>query len=975
MLRGGRRVRGDAASARYRCRPSGVVLRCLLAMMVVAAACSGTGYEDPETGPFTMVAAGGEHACGLRTDNTIVCWGNNASGQVDVPRGEFRDVVVGGEHTCALRRDRTAVCWGSSAWGQSRAPDGEFRAIAAGNEHSCGVRTSGAIVCWGGWRWRPPDAPAGIFREIAAGAWHSCAVRANKAVICWGHDTDGQVAAPEGEFSTVDAGQSHSCGLRTDATISCWGSNVHGQSDAPEGFFTAVGVGLDHSCGLRTDATISCWGSNVNGESDAPEGSFTSLSLGQHHSCGLRTGGIIICWGDHGDDRAAAPAGQFSAVAAGERHSCGVRSDSAIVCWGDDRYGKTYVPEGQFSTVAAGSYHSCGLRTDDTVACWGYDQSEVLGHFSGVAAGHAYSCGLLRSDQAIVCWGEIGTGVSDPPEGRFTQVSAGSWHACAVRADKTADCWGHNSNGQVLAPEGEFVAVAAGGWHSCGLRTDKSIRCWGAILDDQTAPRGEFDAVVSGMRHSCGLRVDGTVECWGADEAGQSSAPDGRFSAVTAGGKHSCGLRVDGTVECWGIEWTPVPVGVRNAALVDQADPAKCRPLGVPEHVTAGFPRPTQALKADRTLRVAVLFVDFTDAAAGYPVHDEAEMGLPFMAENLESSSYQRLDVEFVPLRRWLRAEHSHDHYLQDVYGSRALSDDIRAEAVRLADPHFDFNEIDLLMVVMPSAYFRGGVAGGQVETGEGVVDHSLSVNVFPNADGEGPHPWGWVATHEFLHNLGLVDMYMFRFDPAELSVPLAGETLIYGAFGYMSLYALYPRPSTDLPPTAVVQDPDGSSSRTALRGSTASEMLAWSRWQLGWLDEDRVLCISEEHASFTLAPVAAPGPGIAMAAIPLSEHEVIVLESRRQIGIDLTYEIPLPNGGRIVQPALLAEGVLAYTVDASIGSGDMPIRLLGDTGDQVVDDYPILGVGDSAIVRGYTIAVVADDGDTHTVSVIKAQD
>ena len=140
--------------------------------------------------------------------------------------------------------------------------------------------------------------------------------------------------------------------------------------------------------------------------------------------------------------------------------------------------------------------------------------------------------------------------------------------------------------------------------------------------------------------------------------------------------------------------------------------------------------------------------------------------------------------------------------------------------------------------------------------------------------------------------------------------------------------------------------------------------MLAWSRWQLGWLDEDQVLCISDEHASFKLAPVADPGDGIAMAAIPLSGHEVIVLESRRQIGFDLPYEDPLPDGGRIVQPALLTEGVLVYTVDALIRSGDMPIRLLDDTGYLVVSDYPILTVGDRATVRGYTITVVADDDD-----------
>ena len=34
---------------------------------------------------FKAVSAGGSHSCGLRTDNTITCWGSNQYGQT----GEF----------------------------------------------------------------------------------------------------------------------------------------------------------------------------------------------------------------------------------------------------------------------------------------------------------------------------------------------------------------------------------------------------------------------------------------------------------------------------------------------------------------------------------------------------------------------------------------------------------------------------------------------------------------------------------------------------------------------------------------------------------------------------------------------------------------------------------------------------------------------------------------------------------------------
>ena len=32
---------------------------------------------------FKAVSAGGAHNCGIRTDDTITCWGHNGSGQAD----------------------------------------------------------------------------------------------------------------------------------------------------------------------------------------------------------------------------------------------------------------------------------------------------------------------------------------------------------------------------------------------------------------------------------------------------------------------------------------------------------------------------------------------------------------------------------------------------------------------------------------------------------------------------------------------------------------------------------------------------------------------------------------------------------------------------------------------------------------------------------------------------------------------------
>ena len=143
---------------------------------------------------------------------------------------------------------------------------------------------------------------------------------------------------------------------------------------------------------------------------------------------------------------------------------------------------------------------------------------------------------------------------------------------------------------------------------------------------------------------------------------------------------------------------------------------------------------------------------------------------------------------------------------------------------------------------------------------------------------------------------------------------------------------------------------------RTLPLSAYDGEMLAWSRWQLGWLHAGQVRCVTGDDATVVLEPVAAdPGTGTAMAAVPLSANEAIVIESRRLIGRDR---------GRLIE-----EGVLVYEVNASITTGNLPIKVVGvpDGG------FPVLEVGESLTVRGYTITVVSDDGHSHTVTITKA--
>lgn len=365
----------------------------------------GTGTVEP------AVAVGDAHACALRSDGTVVCWGSNDAGNLGdgtttnspLPvqvRGlggvgtleGVREIGAGSVHTCAIGGDERLLCWGLNESGQlgiggmmnSLVPvavhglggagtlDGVL-AVTAGEDYGCAALAGGSAACWGinahgklgdgTTTSRDVPAPvadgAGVGRlsdakSVAANHLHSCAVLTGGQARCWGLNDDGEL----GDSTT------------TESLLPVVVQNGAGSDPLTDVVQIATGGG--HTCALTGAGHVMCWGRNDRGQlgDGTMAGSPLPVSVRNTSGSGILTG--------------------VSAIAVGASYSCAVLSGGEVVCWGSNSFGQlgdgstttrprpVYVASvgggGRLTTaqqVSAAGAFTCAALADDRVACWG----------------------------------------------------------------------------------------------------------------------------------------------------------------------------------------------------------------------------------------------------------------------------------------------------------------------------------------------------------------------------------------------------------------------------------------------------------------------------------------------------------------------------------------------------------------------------------------------------------------------------
>jgi alpha-tubulin suppressor-like RCC1 family protein len=253
----------------------------------------GVPVEVQGIGDAVQIGTGTAFTCALHASGAVSCWGANeeqqlgrAGGRVsgglapDVVAGvnDARALAVGGDFACVLRTDDQLLCWGGNSSGQlgdgtraGRAAPApvlglsEVELVAAGRGHACARTRGGELLCWGDNR----------FGQLGPDASEDSATRA--------------LVVPNLENArAISAGFGHNCAILTDDTLLCWGDNRFGQLG------TGARDGNDR-CEIFSEVPRTApTPAPVLGNPTA-----ASVSAGHSHTCIVRTGGGVACWGDN----------------------------------------------------------------------------------------------------------------------------------------------------------------------------------------------------------------------------------------------------------------------------------------------------------------------------------------------------------------------------------------------------------------------------------------------------------------------------------------------------------------------------------------------------------------------------------------------------------------------------------------------------------------------------------------------------
>jgi M6 family metalloprotease-like protein len=394
-------------------------------------------------------------------------------------------------------------------------------------------------------------------------------------------------------------------------------------------------------------------------------------------------------------------------------------------------------------------------------------------------------------------------------------------------------------------------------------------------------------------------------------------------AATTSGGKKYVCVKT-GSKFVWkkatGVTTKPITVDPVAACKLPVAD-------GRGDVSIGGWPRIKERLKSTGDVIATVVMVDFSDAPATM-TPAEAFARISPSADVFKEVSYGKFNYVFKPQLKWYRMSKKSSDYVTGGWTFNSHRAYI-SEAANLADLDVDFSKTDSLIILAnPDARGIGnsGPAFAAIRSNGLTLDGRYISNGATSAYDLNNWKAIWL-NHEVTHTLGLVDLYAFT---QENSANQYDGLRYTGEFSYM-----------------------GFSSYE----SNSPSLLAYERWNLGWLDDSQIKCMNESKTTQLITPVETIG-GVKAVMVPISKTKAVVIESRRPLGID---------------SKLAKSGALVYVVDSTNQSGLGPVKVYPS---DVTSDPRYLkaprAVGEKITIEGVTVTVTQSNESGDTVEVSK---
>lgn len=331
-------------------------------------------------------------------------------------------------------------------------------------------------------------------------------------------------------------------------------------------------------------------------------------------------------------------------------------------------------------------------------------------------------------------------------------------------------------------------------------------------------------------------------------------------------------------------------------------------PMSGPCAVTrgAGFdegPAGAGSVRPEGRKKAAMLMVDFPDIPAAGSARHRSSFFSGFGDAYLDRSSYGRYQLDLEPSADWIRMPRPWSSYGIGRGNSAETTRTYVQDALDAAreQQHTDFDDTDLLYIVADDNVPAAPTVS-QASTFPDLRTGGRKIEAAALVFGRKEDSELWQRgnfVHEAHHLYGLPDLY---------NVANGASVEWAGGWDTMSMAGI-------------------------------SDLLGWHKWKLGWLGNDQVDCVGSGGTSeHLLKPVGSPD-GARIAVARTGPSRAVVAEARTRTGLDKD---------------ICSEGVLLYTVDSSVPTGEGPVR--------IADSRPYSGGGRDCADR--SPAALAELGD-----------